>query len=666
MKMSTMRTLTLLCLALAETQAGWAAEADPPNAKLTELTEMSMEDLMNIEVTSVSKKPEKLADAAAAVTVITQEDIRRSGVTSVAEALRLAPGLQVARQDAHNWAISARGFNEVFANKLQVLIDGRSVYTPLFSGVFWDVQDLMLEDVDRIEVIRGPGATLWGANAVNGVINIITKPAKETQGTLLVAGVGTEEQGFGAVRYGDKLGENTYFRVYGKFANHDDSVIPFGGDANDGWYSGRGGFRVDWTPSDTHLLTLQGDAYEGRVEQTFTNATPTPPFVQTVMDNYITRGGNMLGRWTRTFSEDANLQLQVYYDRTERDTAIFSEKRDTFDFDLQDRFALGSRNDLVCGAGYSLSSDKIGNTYTLSFSPARRNTQLFSSFVQDEIKLWPERLRLTLGSKFEHNDYTGFEVQPNARLLWTPHEMHTVWASVSRAVRTPSRAENDVRLNQPGPFPGTVTSILGSRAFESEELLAYELGYRVRPHERLSFDMAAFYNDYDKLRSFEPGAPVPGVPVIIPLTVNNLLEGETYGVEFSPTWQATDWWRLQAAYSWLSIQLHNRPGSADPISHGAEGRSPQHQFFVRSLMDLTRHWELDGEVRYVDGLPNLKISSYVVMDVRLAWRPNKNLELAVVGQNLLDNRHSEFAPTLLRTQATAVENSVYFKVTWRF
>lgn len=630
------------------------------------LSRFSLEELMNVEVTSVSKRPEKLFEAAAAIYVITREDIHRSGVTSIPEALRMAPGLEVARVDAHNWAITSRGFNDVYANKLQVIIDGRSVYTPLFSGVFWDVQNMFLDDIDRIEIIRGPGATLWGANAVNGVINVITRPTKETQGVLIQVGSGTEERAFGGIRYGGQLGTNAHYRVYGRYFNRDDSVQSSGARASDGWWLGHGGVRVDWEPSDTDLLTFQGDAYSGRVNQTFVATSPTTPGGQPVEDEYVIEGGNALGRWTHAFSEGSVLQLQTYYDGTRRRTAFFQEVRDTVDLDVQLRFVLGQRHQFITGLGYRLSADDIVNAYTLSFDPSSRTMHLYSGFIQDEITIVDEYLRLTLGSKFEHNDFTGIEFQPGVRLLWTPHARHTAWASVSRAVRTPSRAEDDVEINQPGPVPGSILSIRGDRRFESEKLIAFEAGYRVQAHTRVSLSIAGFYNDYDDLRTREPGAVIPGIPVIIPLVVANNLQGETYGVELGPRWEVTEWWLLQATYSTLWMNLHRNAASTDTNAEGAEGRSPHHQATLRSSMDLLRHWTLDGTVRYVDSLPNLSIPSYVTLDVRLAWRPVEWLEISVVGQNLLDNQHAEFAPSLIRTQPTEVERSVYGQVSLRF
>ena len=646
-----------------------------PPAK-PDLTELPIETLLGIEVTSVARHSERLSQSPAAIAVITEDDIRRSGALNIPEALRLVPGMEVARLDSSQWAVSARGFNDVFANKLLVLQDGRSIYTPLFSGVFWDVQGSMLEDLERIEVIRGPGATLWGANAVNGVINIISRSSKDTQGVLITGGAGNEERGFGGVRYGGKLSDNAFFRVYGTYFNRDDSALPNGASANDAWQLGRWGFRVDWDVSEQNLITIQGDAYRGDVHQVFGTFDPNATnFFRIIQDDFEVVGGNILGRWSHTISPNSDFRLQAYYDRTERDTVIFREKRDTFDIDAQHRFLFGERNELVWGAGYRVTTDKVGNSPTISLNPDHRTLNLFSAFGQDEITLVPERLRLTVGSKFEHNDFTGFEIQPSGRLLFTPRERQTFWASVSRAVRTPSRAEDDVILNQVVPAgslgpgsPAFVTTIYGNRNFVSEELLAYELGYRFQPHKTLSLDLAAFYNDYDHLRSQEPG-PSPTQPLVgpaFPLHVDNNLYGETYGVEAAATWEIAQWWRLQPSYTFIDMQLHRRSGSADTTSEQDEGKSPRHQFMLRSSMELPHNLSLDAMLRFVDSLPALHISSYLSLDVRLGWRPKKNLELAIVGQNLLHEQHAEFAPSFISTQRSQIERGCYGKITWGF
>ncbi|HXJ56597.1 MAG TPA: TonB-dependent receptor [Verrucomicrobiae bacterium] len=650
-------------------------EADPPTSPKRDLSELSLEELANIPVTSVSKKPEKLSHAAAAVTVITQEDLRRSGVTTIAEALRLAPGLDVARVDSHTWAVSSRGFNDTFANKLQVLMDGRSVYTPLFSGVYWDVQDTLLEDIDRIEVVRGPGATLWGANAVNGVINIITRSAKETPGGLIIGGGGTEELGFGALRYGGQLAENAYYRVYTKYFSRDSSALPNGDSANDRWQMARTGFRTDWDVTAGNSLTFQGDIYGGDEDQTYFFPSLTAPgFSTTLASEVELSGGNLIGRWRHEFAAGSDSTLQVYYDRTHRNAKGFiEEERDTYDADWEHHQSWGDRQDWVIGAGYRLSVDEIHNSFPVSFDPRRRSTQLFSCFAQDNIALVSDRLQLSLGSKFEHNDYTGVEFQPGARLWWAADEHNSLWASVARAVRTPSRADDDIRLNDrvaPGA-PPTLFSVFGRNDFQSEELLAYEAGYRVQPDPRVSFDLAVFYNDYDRLRTVEPQGiaadpSLPGTPNVLSLYLQNRAEGETYGGELTAHWQMTEWWRWRGTYTYLQMQLHAKPGSTDPNAEDDEHRSPHHQFTIQSSMDLPWHLQLDTLLRYVDEVTDVSVPSYLSLDVRLGWQPLKNLEFSVTGQNLLDDRHPEFGPTVVPIQRTEVQRGIYGKILFRF
>jgi iron complex outermembrane receptor protein len=678
--------------AVATALSSAAADTDTPAATQprTDVMEMDLEVLMKMEVTSVSRKSERLSDAAAAIFVITQEDIRRSGATSIPEALRLSPGLEVARQDAHTWAISSRGFNDEFANQLLVLVDGRSVYTPLFAGVYWDVQDLPLEDIDRIEVIRGPGATLWGANAVNGVINITTKSAKDTQGLLITGGGGTEDRAFGTVQYGGKIGENAYYRVYGKYFDRDSSALRDGSDAHDSWSMSRGGFRLDWLPNDQNTFTLQGDYYGGELGQAVTVPainSPQAMYLRTLTDEVNTSGGNILARWTHSFSDHSELAVKLYYDHTDRDRVVFAEKRDTFDADLQHHFQLGERHDFVWGLGFNSTSDQLKNSDAIIFDPTHRTVSLYSAFVQDEIALIQDRLKLTLGTKIEHNDYTGFEIQPSGRLSLKITDKQTAWFAASRAVSTPSRAEEDIQINRfvippgapsnPTPLP-VLVSLFGSHNIESKELVAFELGYRIQPHPRVSLDAATFYNVYDKQRSIEADAPdLSHLPnyIVAPYTINNLIDGETYGVELSATWQATDWWRLRANYTFWRLALHKDPTSTDPFLEQAEDDSPRHQIGVRSLMDLPHHIEFDTGLRYVDTLSqrrrfvdplNPAIPSYVVGDVRIGWRPNYHWEFSVAAQNLFQTRHQEFAPSYIQTQETRVETSVYGKITYRF
>jgi iron complex outermembrane receptor protein len=634
----------------------------------TNLAMLSLEKLMDLEVTTSARHPETLAETPAAISVITQEDIHRSGAKTIPEALRLVPGLDVAQVDGSEWAVSARGFNDVFANKLLVLQDGRTLYTPLFSGVFWDVQGAMMEDIDRIEVIRGPGATLWGANAVDGVINIITKSAKDTQGTFLSFGGGSEERGFFSARYGQQIADNAYLRVYGTYYNRDDTVRPDTGDrSNDSWQIGRAGFRLDWEAiTNQDLGTLQGDVYRGSVNETFGTFAPAnpPTLAATVSDEITVDGGDLLGRWTHTFSPESQLTVQSYYDRSERNTVIFKEKRDTLDLDFQDETHLLERNDLIWGGGYRYTHDIIGDTPTITFDPDSRGLNLYSFFAQDEITIFIDRLRLSLGSKFEHNDFTGWEIQPGARLLWTPQEHHTFWASVSRAVRTPSRAEEDIALSQAvNVFPGVYlpVTIHGNPSFESEKLVAYELGYRAQPFSRLSLEISTFFNDYDSLRSFESSAVDP-----TQITVGNKLYGSTCGFEAGATITILPNWRLKPSYTLLDMDLHHRADSTDTLAIMDEGKSPQQQALLRSELDLPCNLTLDCALRYVDSLPALNVPHYTTFDMRLAWKATKNLELAIGGNNLLQPQHQEFAPSFIQTQRAEIQRAVYGQATIRF
>jgi iron complex outermembrane receptor protein len=648
--------------------------------KVPDVTTMSVEDLMNMQVTSVSKRTQKLADAAAAIFVLTQEDIRRSGATSIPEALRLVPGLEVARIDENKWAIGSRGFNGRFDNKLLVLIDGRSVYTPLFSGVYWNIQDVMLEDIDRIEVIRGPGATLWGANAVDGVINIITKPAAATQSAIVTAGGGSEERGSGGVRYGGKIGDDTHYRIYGKYFDWGPSNYVSGGTANDGWNAMRGGFRADWTPGGANSLTLQGDIYRSKYDETLTIPSLSSPYSSTFPNTGIYSGGNILGRWNHK-SEGGSMSLQMYYDNTTTvDNSLFVDHQNIFDLDFQDGFHVGESQQFVWGLGYRSIRDRNDSSFTVSLQPNQVSLNQFSAFLQDEISLVDNRLRLTLGSKFEHNDFTGFEVEPNARLLWTLSPNQSVWTAVSRAVRTPALTEEGLRLNSqviPPGFPGNpaplpaVVAVFGSNQFNSEDLLAYELGYRVQATSTLSLDIATFYNNYSNLRTAEPGAPfLEGSPaptdIVVPFVAGNKMSGGTYGLELFADWKVIPKWRLTGSYSYLQMDIHKNLDSQDPTPDNPNGSSPRHQWYLRSSLDLPKHFDQDTTLRFVDKLPSLGLPGYYSLDAHLGWRPVRNLELSIVGQNLLDHRHLEFLPDFVNTSPTVVKLSVFGSFTVTF
>jgi iron complex outermembrane receptor protein len=647
-------------------------EAAPSEKKPPKLIDLSIEDLMRIEVTSVSKKSERLVDIPCAVFVIRQEDIQRSGVRSLPEALRMAPGIEVARIDANKWSVTARGFGNLFANKLLVLVDGRSVYNPTFSGVYWDVQDLVLEDVSRIEVIRGPGATVWGANAVNGVINIITKKAKDTQGGLVVAGGGTQERAFGTARFGGKIGENAYYRVFAKYTDRIDSQ---GGD--DGWKLGHAGFRTDWTPKESDSLTFQGDYYQGTMGSQNSVALLQPPFSLDVQSSSRVSGGNLLTRWEHTFQEKSILTAQFYYDRTDRNAPWFNELRDTLDFDLHDQFPLFEGHDITWGLGYRWTQGDFGNTFTAQILPELKVDQIASAFVQDEIEILPHTLHFTLGAKLEYNNYTHFEFQPNARLLWNVSDDQVFWVAASRAVRTPSPSDALVRFNQAvlppsGPgLPPTLISVFGDRNFRSEQLTAYEIGYRVLPATNLSLDTTAFFNNYDSLRSVEPGVPTfepapSPAHALVPLTLENELKGRTFGAELAALWQIIDGWRIQGSYTFLKMALSPKRGSLDTNSELSERADPANQVYVHSSLDVSKSIHFDVTARYVDILSSRHIPSYFEADVRLAWDITENLEVSVVGQNLVQRRHFESNNPPLNIQVTPAERGVYASVLWRF
>ncbi|MBI2882437.1 MAG: TonB-dependent receptor [Candidatus Methylomirabilis oxyfera] len=676
--MKTHARTTLLSVLLIVCWAVMPAQAQPPLPP--DLTELTLQQLMTIKVTTVSKREEILFNAAAAAYVITGEEIRRAGVRSIPEALRMAPGVDVAQLDANKWAISIRGFNGRFSNKLLVLIDGRSVYTPLFAGVFWDVQDTLLEDIDRIEVIRGPGSTLWGANAVNGVINIITKKASTTQGGYVEGGGGTEERGFGSVRYGGEFAEGGFYRAYAKYFRRDRFITQAGRDGADDWEAFRGGFRTDWDLSAHDSLTVQGDMYRGTYGQTTMIASLLPPFSETSEPTNTFSGGNMLARWRHRLAERSETVLQLYYDRTHRNESLFREDRDTVDLDFQHHVGLGARHDVVWGVDARLSFDDIEGSSTISFTKSNRMFHRVGGFMQDQITLIEDRLFLTLGTKVEHALFSGFQVQPSARLLWTPADGHAVWAAVSRAVRTPSRGEVDVRSNaltrppdptDPSGLP-TLFRAIGSRDFGSEEVIASEIGYRVKPTDWVMIDVAGFYNIYNNLRTSEPGTPFlsssPAPPHIeVPLRVDNKLAGRTVGVEIATTWRPVSFWKLQLNYSFLDIHLDPDPSSRDTVTKTDEGLSPRHQVQLLSHLNLPWRLQFDTAAYFVDRLPTFDLRRYLRLDVRLGWRPTPAFEINLVGQNLLEGSHREFGTILGDViNTTRVQRSVLVYATWRF
>lgn len=639
--------------------------------------ELSLQELSEITVTSVSKREQRLAQSAAAVFVITQEDIQRSGATHIPDLLRMVPGVQVAQMSANAWAISVRGFNREFSNKLLVMIDGRTVYTPLFSGVFWDVQDTLLADIERIEVIRGPGGALWGANAVNGVINIITRAAAETQGTHVAVGGGNQERAFAEARYGGALRNGGHWRLYGKWLQRDETEVAAGqsgagGDMNDDWDSSRVGFRSDWQAGARNAFTVQGDAYQVREDIVRFLDVLSPPFSSALTDETEADGTNLLGRWTRTDRTGAKLSVQAYYDYIERRNAVLGQDRHTLDLDLQHHLAERNGHQLSWGLGYRLIKDDLdefainGITY-LEYEPDDRVDNLYSAFVQDQISL-AQGLQLTLGSKFEHNNYTDFEFQPNARIAWDRGARGTWWAAVSRAVRTPTRGEHGLDLVAGVAPPGFVGLLPNEEGFESEVLVAYELGFRNQSEAGVQYDLTLFYNDYDELRSFEPMAPT-GI-FSLPFQVDNKAEAEAFGLELFGTWQVTDQWRLSPAYSYLKLRVTPDSDSGDSLGELDETNYPEQQFSLRSYWSLSPRWRLDSALHYVDELARIDsrdnaIPDYWRLDARLSWQPRKGNELSLVAQNILDGHHPEFGPVLSGRRAE-IPRSLYAKwtLTW--
>jgi iron complex outermembrane receptor protein len=608
------------------------------------LKKLSIEELLNVEVRSVSRRTEKLGQTASAIQVITHEQIRRSGAASLPEALRLATNLRVAQVNSSQWSISARGFNNVLSNKLLVMIDGRTVYTPLYAGVFWDVQNILLEDVERIEVISGPGGTLWGSNAVNGVINIITKSAKDTQGLLAEAGVGNELQTYGGLRYGGKFTDKLHYSAYATAFKRASLKDLEGNDSEDDWTMAQGGLQFNWQPTENDELILQSNVYDTR---------PNPDGSPTAIK---ARGQNVLARWVHANSENSDFRIQAYYDRTSRDFRNgFREKLNTYDVDTQHKFEIGNSNEIIWGIGLRIMDHHVDNLELFRFKPGDKTLHLYSIFVQDRITLVSERLDLTLGIKAEHNRYTGMQYQPGARLAFKYYSNQLLWAAVSRAVRIPARIDRDFYLDATPEIP----LIAGNNNFKSEGLLSYELGWRLQL-AAANLSVATFYNSYSDLRTAEPGPP----PFYVPITFGNGVEGDTYGVELSATYEPADWLQFNGGYTFLTKDLSVKSTSSDLNGGTVESNDPRHQFLIQTMIDPSRNTELSFTTRYVHDLPEPLVAAYWELDARVAWRPYEFMELSIVGQNLLHDKHIEFIPS--SPPPRYIERSIYGKVVCRF
>jgi len=645
--------------------------------------DISLEDLLNANVTTASRKEQRLKDVAAAIFVISREDIERSGATSIPEVLRMAPGIQVAKLSNNRWAVSARGFNGRFANKLLVLMDGRSIYSPLFSGVMWEAEDTLLEDIERIEVIRGPGAAMWGANAVNGVINIITRHARDTQGNLLVASAGTKERDSLAFRHGgEALGG--HYRVWGRTNSRDNSIDMAGNTSIDGAHDKRIGFRSDWSFAAGDRFMLTGGAYSGATGDKWNTPSVTSPWGFVPMEmRQTTDGLHVLARRDWKHASGSESSLQAYIDNSElKIQDAIKQTRTTIDLDFQNRIHFGSRHDVVWGIGYRNSQDRINGWGIISVAPERDNFNLFSTFINDEVVLIPEKLKLMAGVRLEHNSYTGFEPQPNLRVLWTPTLSQAAWASASRASRTPSRGELNTQIDllaQPGA-PGVLyqysPTAAGNYRVIAEKVTAFELGYRNQISKNLSFDAAVFHNQYNDLHSGGLGPQdftfFPGyvIQTVIP---NNNLKARSHGLELAIDYRPVSWWRLQPSYSYLNLKTTSLTTDQFDLINAAliDGRAPKHQLSLRSSMSLSSNTQFDLWLRHVSALnyadqTGAKIPAYTTLDMRYAWRPVRGLELSVVGQNLLHSKHTEFAPDLLPSVILQVHRGVYVKAKWQF
>ena len=662
--------LAFLLSLIVPPQNSCAQSPDNSQTATTNLKQLSLEELGNIEVTTASKEPEKVSQTPAAIYVLTQEDIHRSGATSIPEVLRLVPGVEVARIDSDHWAIGIRGFGGEFSKSLLVLIDGRSVYSPLFSGVYWQLQNTLLEDVERIEVIRGPGGTIWGANAVDGVINIITKNSKDTHGWLASATSGNVDQGMGEARYGGGNATGFNYHIYGMGFIRGPEYHPDGANFDE-WRTGQLGFRTDWTPSSRDSFTFQGDMYKASDGERVAVALYSPPSVEVIDAPHDDTGGNFIARWRRQLDGDSDIQLQGYYDRTSQFSPQLGEIRNTFDLDFLYHFKLKGNQDLLAGVGARWSPDTIIQTIpTLDFEPHQETDSIYSWFLQDQIPVVTDHLSLTLGSKFEHNNYSGFEIQPDARLLWTLTEHQTIWAAVSRAVRTPSRLDQDLQLTDfLEANPPIFLRVVGSKNFVAEVMIGSELGYRVLLAKGLYLDVAAFHNDYDDLYGYGPGTgflettPAPA-HLVLELPLANALRGATYGAEIAPEWKPVNWWELKGSYSYLHLQVHDKPGFTDDLNTVSDnGSSPHHEFDIQSLINLPKKLEFDQTLRYVSALPAQTVDAYTTGDLRFGWHPVPAWEFSVVGQNLLQPYHAEFGSDV--DTIVGIKRAFYGKITWR-
>ncbi|MCP4716980.1 MAG: TonB-dependent receptor [Deltaproteobacteria bacterium] len=624
------------------------------------LFDLPLEELMNISVVSASREPDQpLFKASAAVYVITDEDIRRSGHLGLPEQLRMVPGMHVARIDGNKWAIAARGDNDRFSRNLLVQMDGRTLYSPIYSGVYWEYQDTVLENIDRIEVVRGPGGTLWESSAVNGIVNIVTKPAGETQGWLFSGGIGSEERGFGTVQYGGRISEDTYYRIYAKHREQDETDVYDARYTDDRGLS-QVGFRLDRGHGTDAGLTLQGDYFRARISDSQITLDAERGINGIAVYDNLFEGINLLGRWNRTLSEISKIQLQVYGDWSWLDDSHPDVSArflmGVYDLEFQHNLHISERHRLVWGTSYRTVTFKYRNTPKVTFDPTYRRESTYTAFLQYTITLVPERLDFITGTKIEHNEYTDFEFNPTLRLVWTPHENHTLWAAATRTIKPAAMIYNFATIHLTALRPDTTLSIIPDRNNYLMKVQTLELGYRVRPAPRLSLDIAAFFNDIEK--RLGSGLVNDAPPT---LSWDDAPKGRSYGVEVSATLQVHDRWRLLAGYSWFHYDVYN--GADEAI----EKASPDHQVQLRSYYDISRNLECNVGVYYYDAVSSHNIDPYIRLDVGLTWRPGQNLEISLWGQNLLDDKHPEYRQDdYVAAGAGEIQHSWYTKLTWRY
>ncbi|HWC96697.1 MAG TPA: TonB-dependent receptor [Candidatus Sulfopaludibacter sp.] len=625
------------------------------------LKSLSLEDLSKLEVTTVSKEASTAFKTPAAVYVLTREDLARSGATNIPDLLRLVPGVEVAQIASDKWAIGIRGFEGYLSRSVLVMIDGRSVYTPLFAGVYWEMQDTLLEDIDHIEVIRGPGGTIWGSNAVNGVINIITRNSKDTHGTLVSAGGGSVEQGFMGARYGAG-DDNLSYRVWAKGFTRAPQFHPDGMNYDD-WRRGQAGFRLDWNPNSRDSVMVSGGGYSEEAGSAQGVSLYSPPKLQIVQGNGDFSGQNLVAGWRRTFQSGADIQVHAYFDRTDRQDLNYREVRDAVDIDFIHHIPLGA-HDLIWGMGLHVSPSEFTQTVpTVIFTPARETYSIYSGFVQDAVSLVPNRLIVTLGTKLEYNSYSGFEVQPSGRVAWTPTEHNTIWAAATRAVRTPSRIEEGFQFSNYATSLPLYVRLVGDGQFHPEQLVGYELGYRAYVTKTGYFSISSFYNRYNDLLSVEGQSPIvetlpPPQRVILPLLLRNGIAAQTKGAELASLVDLRSWWRLRSSYSYVHLNAERGRTSDDASTvKQLQGDTPQHKVVVQSIFTLPHAVNFDFTYRYVSALPDINVRAYSTGDARISRRLGRNVELSLVGQDLFQPEHPEYG-------SIGIRRSAYLRLLW--